>query len=110
MAAMVSERVYCTSLRELIVAGAEMLYSGEDRWLEILGAAEELKETNPELARSLREYVEEHRDECVEDGVCPHCGGEVERRTQVDRHPAPFGWGTAPETRTVYFCANCGEV
>lgn len=106
----VADRVYCSGLLDLIVAGAEALYTGEDRWLEILGAAEEVQAKDQELAQALRRYVQEHREECLADGVCPYCGGEVALQSETEHHPAPFGWGTVPEVRMVYTCDNCGEV
>ncbi|MFO7172588.1 MAG: hypothetical protein DIU70_006440 [Bacillota bacterium] len=100
-------QVVPSDLIEVIEVGLEA--AGEERAevLRYLGGLAELLEKPwrcQEAARAIREYIRRHAPEA---GLCPGCGAELEAVEYVERHPAPFGFGTVPEVREERYCPYC---
>lgn len=104
-----------SDLADVIIAGVAATFeqTESERFRTILAIANQLRKSAGAgldyVARQLEQHLS-NKTECLEAGVCPHCGEDVTLEKRPEFHDAPFRDGAAVERLQVYMCGCCGEV
>lgn len=58
-----------------------------------------------ELAKRLTKWIKQHVDDCIEEDICPYCGGELAVHQYMEARP----WGNtvAYEHLSELYCQTC---